>query len=148
MASIFDIETLAAMNMLRFPQSQDYDMPGFTDAYLRMDPRARTGIDPFDKRVHFTDPWKLPSHESFSNESMYAGKDAPSWKSYKVPGKGEYFRLEKPTGEVVAWDSPWLQGASPSRLEELKDYSAYGIDNYARPSLSALYGYGIAPKYK
>jgi hypothetical protein len=42
-------------------------------------PRAKTGIDPNDQRLHFTDTWKTPYHESFSGESKFAAPGAPSW---------------------------------------------------------------------
>jgi hypothetical protein len=29
--------------------------------------------------LHFPDTYKTPYHESFSNQSMYATKDAPTW---------------------------------------------------------------------
>lgn len=60
-------------------QNPDYDMRGFYKAQLENDPRAQSSVDPYDKRVHFTDPWKTPLHESFSDQSMWAGPNAPSW---------------------------------------------------------------------
>jgi hypothetical protein len=32
-----------------------------------------------DGRLHFTDYWKTPLHQSFSAESKYAGPVAPQW---------------------------------------------------------------------
>jgi hypothetical protein len=58
---------------------QDYDMRGFWQGLQRGDPRAKTGIDPNDQRLHFTDTWKTPYHESFSGESKFAVPGAPSW---------------------------------------------------------------------
>ncbi len=29
--------------------------------------------------MHFTDYWKTPMHETFSNESKFATPDAPKW---------------------------------------------------------------------
>jgi hypothetical protein len=58
---------------------QDYDMRGFWQGLQRGDPRAKTGIDPNDQRLHFTDTWKTPYHESFSGESKFAAPGAPSW---------------------------------------------------------------------
>lgn len=59
---------------------QDYDMRGFWQGLQRGDPRARTGVDPNDQRLHFTDTWKTPYHESFSAESKFANPaTAPSW---------------------------------------------------------------------
>jgi hypothetical protein len=58
---------------------QDYDMRGFWQGLQRGDPRAKTGIDPNDQRLHFTDTWKTPYHESFSGESKFAAPGAPAW---------------------------------------------------------------------
>ncbi len=60
------------------PES-DYDMRGFFKGLITGDPRAVSGVNPYDKQLHFTDAWKTPFHESFSNESMYATPDAPRW---------------------------------------------------------------------
>ncbi len=61
----------------------DYDMRGFFRGLNYGDPRATTAIDPTDKQLHFTDTWKKPNHETFSNESIYSGgantKNAGSW---------------------------------------------------------------------
>lgn len=57
----------------------DYDMRGFWLALRNGDPRATTAINPADRQPHFPDTWKTPYHESFSDESIYAGPDAPSW---------------------------------------------------------------------
>lgn len=72
---------------------QDYDMRGFFSALLKGDPRAKNAIDPYDHRLHFPDVWKTPYHETFSNESIYAGKGAPSWDKKD--------RLVAPDGTVV-----------------------------------------------
>jgi hypothetical protein len=61
------------------PVTQDYDMRGFWQGLRRGDPHAVEGIDPNDQRLHFSDWWKTPSHESFSNESQFAGPGAPRW---------------------------------------------------------------------
>lgn len=53
----------------------DYDMPGFWKAMKSGDPTAVQASE----TGHFPDTWKTPYHESFSNESKYAGKDAPRW---------------------------------------------------------------------
>lgn len=58
---------------------QDYDMRGFYQALQQNNPKARTAIDPNDSRMHFPDFWKTPQHETFSNESQWAGADAPAW---------------------------------------------------------------------
>lgn len=57
----------------------DYDMRGFYQALQNGDSSARTGINQNDNRLHFTDQFKTPYHESFSAESQYASPDAPRW---------------------------------------------------------------------
>lgn len=57
----------------------DYDMRGFYQAMMNRDPRASSGIDPNDGRMHFTDYFKTPTHPSFSAESKWATNGAPSW---------------------------------------------------------------------
>lgn len=58
----------------------DYDMRGFWLALRNGDARATTAMNQSDKQLHFPDTWKTPFHESFSNESIYAGEDAPAWR--------------------------------------------------------------------
>jgi hypothetical protein len=63
------------------PSAQaDYDMRGFWLGLVNGDPRARTDVNANDGKLHFTDYWKTPYHESFSAESKWAvpGK-APTW---------------------------------------------------------------------
>ena len=70
--------------------NQDYDMRGYFKAIQNKDPRATSGVDPYDNKIHFTDQWKTPTHETFSNQSMWAGNNAPSWnnKDQLVDTKG------------------------------------------------------------
>jgi hypothetical protein len=82
----------AWVNMNQIPydlnskEPQDYDMRGFYKGLMTGDERATTGIDPNDGKLHFTDYWKTPYHESFSNESKFAGKNAPKWVGDKLIG--------------------------------------------------------------
>ena len=59
----------------------DYDFPGWWQAYMAGDPRARTQISAVDTRPHWSDTWKTPYHESFSGESIYSTgpQFAPMW---------------------------------------------------------------------
>lgn len=59
--------------------TSDYDMRGFFKAAMSGDPNAKTSISPFDNQMHFPDTYKTPYHKSFSNESIYATKNAPAW---------------------------------------------------------------------
>ena len=71
----------------------DYDMRGWWKASTSGDPSAK--YDP--KRMHFTDKFKTPFHESFSRESMYANPNtAPYWKETKYGNA-----LMTPQGQVV-----------------------------------------------
>ena len=62
----------------------DYDLRGFYKAMLSGDEKATSGINPKDNKMHFSDYWKTPYHESFSNESQWATKDAPAWINNKL----------------------------------------------------------------
>jgi hypothetical protein len=57
----------------------DYDMRGFYRALMSGDEKATSAINPSDNKLHYPDYWKTPYHESFSNESQWATKDAPKW---------------------------------------------------------------------
>ena len=72
---------------------QDYDMRGFWQGLMTGNPHARTGVDPNDQRMHFSDYWKTPYHESFSAESKFAGSNAPMW--------NELDQLVAPDGTVI-----------------------------------------------
>jgi hypothetical protein len=63
------------------PQA-DYDMPGFWKGLMSGDPRAHSGINPNDNRLHFTDAWKTPYHHTFSNQSIYSKNQTdPQWQA-------------------------------------------------------------------
>jgi hypothetical protein len=57
----------------------DYDLRGFYKALQSGDPKAKSAINPSDSQIHYPDYWKTPYHETFSNESQWANKDAPKW---------------------------------------------------------------------
>lgn len=71
----------------------DYDMRGFYKALQAGDPRAKTGVNQNDSKLHFSDYWKTPFHKSFSNESQWATEAAPRW--------NEKDQLVLPDGRVV-----------------------------------------------
>lgn len=59
--------------------TSDYDMRGFWKAMATGDPNAARAAN-----LHFPDTYKTPWHETFSNESQYAPKDAPHWVGDKL----------------------------------------------------------------
>lgn len=59
--------------------NQDYDMRGYYQGLMQANPRAMSGVNENDGRMHFSDYWKTPYHSSFSNESKYATPNAPQW---------------------------------------------------------------------
>jgi hypothetical protein len=76
------------------PITPDYNMQGLFQALLAG--TAHTGIDPWDKRLHYPDTFKRPSAPTFSRESNYAKKDAPYWVDDK--------RLLDPQGKLIYED--------------------------------------------
>lgn len=57
----------------------DYDMRGYWQGLQSKDPHAISGVNSNDNALHFSDWWKTPYHESFSNESQWALPNAPRW---------------------------------------------------------------------
>lgn len=57
----------------------DYDMRGFWLALQQGDPVAKTAVNSYDHKIHFPDKWKTPYDKTFSQESIYATKNAPHW---------------------------------------------------------------------
>lgn len=72
---------------------QDYDMRGFWKALSSGDALAKSAVDPNDKKLHYPDYWKTPYHQTFSNESQWAGEGAPKW--------NDKDQLVMPDGTVV-----------------------------------------------
>ena len=69
--------------------NNDYDMRGFYQS------GKVPVINQQDQLPHFTDQFKTPSHQTFSNESQYATPDAPHWDNNL---------LKSPTGEVKKFE--------------------------------------------
>lgn len=63
--------------------TSDYDMRGFWKGLNAGDPHAQTGINSVDHKLHYSDWWKTPYHETFSNESQYALPTAGHWEGEK-----------------------------------------------------------------
>ena len=57
----------------------DYDLRGYWQAQQAGNPMAMRAPN-----LHFPDYWKTPYHQTFSNESKYAGAGTPSWKDDKL----------------------------------------------------------------
>lgn len=71
----------------------DYDMRGFYQAAQQGQPGVTTQINPNDGLMHYPDRFKTPLHRSFSNESQWAGENAPRWVNDS--------QLALPSGRVV-----------------------------------------------
>lgn len=103
--------------------SSDYDMQGFYKGLISGDPAATTGVNPNDKKLHFSDKWKTPYHDSFSNESQYADKDkAPAW--------NDKDQLVTPGGKIVYDERNKDQGFLPN----IKDSLTSTIENLVSAS--------------
>lgn len=87
---------------------QDYDMRGFYQGLQQGNPRAQSAIDPNDSRMHYPDFWKTPLHQTFSNESQWAGANAPQW----TPND----QLAAPNGRVLFDDKAQNTGGLLSLL--------------------------------
>jgi hypothetical protein len=57
----------------------DYDMRGFWKGLQEGHPQAQSAIDPNDGKMHYPDYWKTPYHDTFSDQSQWAGPTAPKW---------------------------------------------------------------------
>lgn len=73
--------------------SSDYDMRGFYQGLQQQNPIAATAINQNDNALHFPDFWKTPQHQTFSNESQWAGPNAPAWNAQD--------QLIAPNGRIV-----------------------------------------------
>jgi hypothetical protein len=78
-------QTWVSQNKIPFDPSPyaDYDMRGYWKSQQGGAP-AGTKTSDFDGRLHFPDTFKTPYHKTFSNESIYATKDAPGWQGDKL----------------------------------------------------------------
>lgn len=57
----------------------DYDMRGFYRGLQQQNPRAVSSMNANDGRMHYPDYWKTPLHQTFSQDSQWAGPMAPRW---------------------------------------------------------------------
>lgn len=71
----------------------DYDMRGFYHGLMTGNPKAEQSVNPNDKRMHYTDYWKTPYHQTFSGESQWATPVAPKW--------NEQDQLISPGGQIL-----------------------------------------------
>jgi len=74
---------------------QDYDMPGFYLALMQGNKIAKSGINPYDKQIHYPDYWKTPYDKTFSNQSQWALPTAPKWSR-----QGRYL-LDSTSGKIL-----------------------------------------------
>jgi len=73
------------------PQA-DYDMRGYFKA-LKSGNALASSMNANDGQLHYPDTFKTPYHSSFSSESRFATKDAPTWNVFD--------RLQDKTGKTV-----------------------------------------------
>lgn len=88
---------------------QDYDMRGFYQGLQQQNPKAQTAINANDNSLHFTDYWKTPQHQTFSNESQWASATAPQWSPND--------QLIAPSGKIVFDEK--LANTVPSDVDAL-----------------------------
>jgi len=72
---------------------QDYDMRGFYRGMQQQHPRAQSAINPNDQQMHYPDYWKMPTHQTFSQDSQWALPVAPRW--------NEQDQLVSPGGRIL-----------------------------------------------
>lgn len=60
-------------------EPQDYDMRGFYQGLQQQNPKAQSGVNSNDGLLHYSDYWKTPLHQTFSNGSQWAPSTAPVW---------------------------------------------------------------------
>lgn len=78
-------------------KASDYDMTGFYQAMQQG--QAASAVSPVDNRMHYTDTFKTPLHETLSAESKYAPPGAPSWQgNMLVNPNGTPNAIELPSG--------------------------------------------------
>ena len=83
-------------------KKSDYDMPGFFKANQAGNPDATSGISNVDNKLHFTDKFKTPLHETVSNESQYAPEGAPHWEgNSQYTPEGNLSAMELPGGDLL-----------------------------------------------
>lgn len=89
----------------------DYDMRGFYQGMQNNDPNARTGTNASDGKLHFSDYWKTPYHQSFSAESKFADPNkAPHW--------NDKDQLVTPDGKVVFDERAKATGSSAKSMSD------------------------------
>ncbi|NBN99730.1 MAG: hypothetical protein EBV19_10910, partial [Flavobacteriia bacterium] len=77
------------------------DMRGFYLGGLLNDPLAQTEVNQSDMQIHFPDKWKLPSHPTFSQESIYSNsKQDPYFNSLR----NKLFQSQESPKEEL-WDN-------------------------------------------
>lgn len=89
----------------------DYDLRGFFEKYGPVDMNVRGG-------QHFTDEFKLPNHETFSNESRFAVGDATGFAGH---WQGDtYIRPDRRPGALVSFSYDELAQQAVNRAEEAR----------------------------
>lgn len=122
--------------------NQDYDMRGYWLGLQQGRPESRpTQIDPMDNRPHYPDTYKTPRHETFSNESQYAGPNAPRW----GPGDslGTPSGRKVPSQQLSFMDELMLMDANKGivggAIDSRRDNSRFEEDTRNMESLNELF---------
>jgi hypothetical protein len=115
-----DFQAWVKKNNVPFDSSStaDYDMRGFYKGLTSGDPHAQTGMNANDGKLHFSDYYKTPYHQSFSAESKFATEGAPRW--------NDKDQLVTPDGKVV-FDERALSAARNGASES---FGSLGLRNW------------------
>lgn len=102
--------------------SSDYDMRGFYQGMQNQNPMARSAVNETDGKLHYSDYYKTPSHQSFSRESQWADPNTPQW----INGS----QLAAPNGRIVfdetpKPDSPFRRGGAVMPLTKSASPTAF-----------------------
>lgn len=123
-------KTWVAQNDVPFDPSPkaDYDMRGFWQGIQSGDSNAKSAVDPNDGKLHYSDYWKTPYHQTFSSESKWAMAGAPHWndKDQLVMPDGTVVFDDKNPGSSTDLSGALSQisGSGSSALQNFQDDSA------------------------
>jgi len=103
----------------------DYDMRGYWKGLQDNDPHATSGVNANDGKLHYSDYYKTPYHETFSNESQWADPEkAPKWNDKN--------QLVTPDGKVI-YDEKAGSGAPQGAPADPGQYGTQLAENDSQP---------------